>query len=493
MGIALATSSVLQAYITQYNRFDPYPVYRSLDSDIFLNMFERLRLKGIPNDRAHKEWFGISISPFGQNAIDYPGLTVTAPLTPTTIPASASARDIEGLKVPIGDLDGRWGMIGLLYGATPVGTTFPPLLLEARNALFPTEPAGVPIDDSGGIDPKKQWGFFEVAGEYRKRGVRAEFEAQILNDFGIDLQLGFSDIMFTATLYNDLTVNAPVFPPPQTVPVPMYFPVAGINTSYNPGNPNFTFNNIEEFLMYRLREIGPQINLDLCDFHCSSIEDIRAGLYWRHAYPMNGNRARGYACDWAQFLLIPWAMVQGSAAVSKDLPYNVKFGVPFGNHGHHALGFCAGLNLDFTETIEVGCELGATHFFDRDFCNVPVPTSKFQSNLYPFQTTVNIQPGQNLHFGAKMFAYQFLGCLSFTFKYIVVLHRNDTICLKPFDPAFLPKILECKSSWLSQVANVGFNYDVSPYISLGFLWQAPLTERNAVRSTTLLFSFNASY
>jgi hypothetical protein len=245
--------------------------------------------------------------------------------------------------------------------------------------------------------------------------------------------------------------------------------------------------------MYPFEEITQQICLDICDFHQTSIEDIRAGLYWRHAYPINDNRARGYSCDWPQFLVIPWVFLEGSAAVSKDLPKNQKWRVPFGNDGHNALGISAGINLDFTETIEIGAEAGFTHFFPRSFSNMPIPTNKFQSGIYPFQTNVTIQPGHNFYIGAKMFAYKFLECLSFSFEYILVSHRNDCITLNCQDPAFMPQILECKSSWTSQMANVAFNYEISPYISIGFLWQPPLAQRNAYQSTTILFSFDVSY
>ncbi len=478
VGIATITPLILQATISNNNKFDPYPVFSTLDPHIFLYMHERLLLKGIPSDKKHREWFGISITPFGQNATQF------IDLNNNTIPlgdfrgAPFNNPDITPVIPPTPIVAGSWAMIPLVYGATPQGQVFPPLLLDARTALFPNVPVGVPIDDPVAIDPARQFGYFQIGGEYRKRGLRAEFQAQFLKDFGLDLQIGFADISFTALTYRNLT-NLPT--------------AAAFSTAAQAINPNLTQTNVNDFLMIRLDEIASQINFDICNFRQNSIEDIRAGLYWRHAYAMNQNRARGYSCDWPQFLLIPWAMVQGSAAVSSDVPKNKAWGIPFSNDGHNALGACAGLNLDFTETIEVGIEFGATHFFSRSFSCVPVPTNKYQSGIYPFTTNVCIQPGVNFHLGAKMFAYQFLDCLSCHFEYIVVMHRQDCITVNPFDPAFMPRILECRSNWTAHLANIGFNYDISPYISIGFLWQPPLADRNAAKSTTIMFSFNACY
>ena len=196
---------------------------------------------------------------------------------------------------------------------------------------------------------------------------------------------------------------------------------------------------------------------------------------------------------WPVFLVIPFASLEGAVAVGKVRARNHPFAVSFGSNDHNTLGFRAGLEVDFTDTIEIGIEAGVSHFFKRCFCNVPIPTHPCQSGIYPFQTTACIQPGNNFQFCAKMLAYQFLDRLSFHFQYSFIRHEADCINLQKPDPAFLPHELEKKSGWIAQLANIGFNYDISPYISLGFLWQAPLFERNAYRSTTLLFSFTATY
>ena len=124
-----------------------------------------------------------------------------------------------------------------------------------------------------------------------------------------------------------------------------------------------------------------------------------------------------------------------------------------------------------------------------------LPLAKqFLSKRYiPLKTDVTICPGFNWHFGLKMLAYQFLDRLSGYFEWIVVTHQDDKIRPKKCDPAFKPEILERRSCWQSQFGNFGLYYDISPCISLGFLWQMPLAEKGAYRSSTVLLSLTAFF
>ncbi len=459
-----------QAEITNYSRNDPFPVFSTLDPHLFLYTYCRMHLKGLVTDRKKQERFNLSITPFGQNA------TV--------------GKDNAGVLTELGDLNGRWSMVALLFGPTPQGQVFPPTLVTAQSVLFPTVPMGTPIDDPASIDPLQNLGFFSIPMEYRKRGLRFDFSAQILCDFGLNLKVGLSDIRQNALAFNNLSCNAT--PPCSTT-------ACGATTitqpCVNPNNPALTVANVNTYLMGPciLQEIASQINWSLDNFCKFSAEDIRLGAYWRHAFPINpgGSSEDCFCCP--AFLLIPYAQLQGSIAVGYVRQFNHPFALSFGNNSHNAIGFTGGINLDFTDTIEIGMEASATHFFERGFCNYPVPTHRCQSGIYPFQTNVNVQPGNNYEFAAKMFAYHFIECLNFHFQYVLVRHECDCIKLQCPDPAFLPHQLEKRSCWTAQLANIGFNYDISPHISLGFFWQAPISQRNTYRSTTVMFGFNATY
>jgi hypothetical protein len=143
--------------------------------------------------------------------------------------------------------------------------------------------------------------------------------------------------------------------------------------------------------------------------------------------------------------------------------------------------------------MEIGVDAGATHFFDKSFSNYRVPTSIYQTGIFPFATGVKVCPGLNCFGTFKLAAYHFLGNLSTYWQYAIVTHKNDKICLCRPDDAFLPYVLEKRSCWTSQLLNIGFNYDISPNIGLGALCQVPLWQKRAYASTTVMIGFNASF
>lgn len=459
VGVILSISSITtQAMWLSVNaRNDPLPPYTTLDQHSYLYTRTKDRMKGLPVWVDHDERFGVSISPFGQNA--------------------NLGRNINNIIVPLGDLNGRWGMIALLYGQLPMGKVLPPTLAAARAAIFPTIPPGTPLNDGNFIDQNQRFGYFTVPISYRKRGLRFQVEAQLLCDVGLIVEAGASDICQTCTGFRNLTcrpVDNCIAVRPSQIVAP------------------FSEANVNMFLMDQLDDIAKEIGLKIGNFHQVSFEDFRLRMYWRHAYELNiGLVGKSYC--WSQVLVIPFLMAGGSIAASKHRDPNKAFGLTFGNDGHHSVGVTGGINIDFAETIEIGGEAGVTHFFAKDFCNYRVPNSKFQTGIFPFTTDVCISPGMNWHCAIKMNAYHFLDCLSFYFQYVLVSHERDHIRLKKCDDAFLPRVLEKVSDWRVQVANMAFNYDISPNVTLGFLWQAPLARRRAYRSTTVMFSFSYTY
>jgi len=500
----ISTSQLLNA-LTYDSRHDPYPVFTSLDPHIFLQTRERDELKNFPVEWNRREWFAFSISPFGQNA--------------------NNGRNLCHKIAELGDLSGRWGMIGMLMGAKPIDAPPTPTLDAARDylfprALFPTNNLNVPA----AIDGTEQFGFFKVPLNYRKRGARFDIYSKISNDFGVNVKIGVADIAqrlsmecipvsttsgettdysYTGceTVINDcgfvnMTNEATLSGEDVTASICI--------DSTNAADFNYTdtsesskildqldVNNVNAALMCRLQTIADEIHLDIKNFEETGVEDVRAGLYWRHAFLFNNESTN--PC-WEEFLLIPFVLVEGSvASFGKQRNRQKAFALSFGNDDHEAMGFTGGINIDFAETIEIGGEAGFTHFFERRFCNMPIPTSELQSGIFPYSTDVNVSPGNNWHFGAKLSARHFVGCLSVYAQYFLVNHDPDCIRLRKPDPAFKPRVLEERSAWRSQLANVGFNYDISQTISLGLFWQAPLSQVNCYKSTTILGSFNAIF
>lgn len=437
---------------------DPYPIFTSADPHIFLSTKEKEHLKA-NDDSKLRDGFGLSISPFGQNA--------------------DIGRDIRKDEVELGDLHGRWAMIPTLYGEvnstednlamTLPGTKLP----EAFSNLFAVGAdmkATGTLNNPDLIDPLKQFGFFSIPLCYRKRGMRFEFETHPVKDFGFKVKIGVADMCLTASCnFNDLTANS----------------------TFVSTDTHFTKDSVQNLLMKDIKTISEEIGLDINDFHEVGIEDIHIMGYWRHVYDIHGDDN-----EWAHYLLVPYVMVGGTIPAGDEKDPNKAFGLPFGNNGHASAGLDAGINFDFAQTVEIGAHAGFTHYFKKTFCKYRVPNHSCQSGIYPFQADVEIDPGNNWHFGAKLYAHHFLDKLSFHFEYILVQHEKDKICLineADKGKGFVPEKLKELSDWKAQVANIGLNYDISPNASLGFLWQAPLNQLNVYRTTTLMFSFNAIF
>lgn len=451
--ILIAAPSYIHA-ISSDSQSDPYPFFTSIDPHTFLYSQKKLELLDLPYEKI-AERISISLSPYGQNA--------------------DSARDFCHDTVFLGDIEGKWSMIGLLLGCLPQGKTLPPTLVEARMKLFPNIDPATPILATC-IDPAKNFGYFDVPLQYRKRGLRFEIQGRIGKDVGLRVQSGVADICQIITpgcsLVDTTTVGTTV--PPKC-----------IATLF----PDVTSDNVQEYLMCKVCPIMQQLGYDINGFHEVAMEDLRMGMYWRHAFPINKGKK-----NWEEFLVIPFVMLEGSVPLSSKPKQPWKmFGVSFGSYDCNAVGMSAGLNVDFRETIEIGMDAEIAHFFDRNISCFYLPTSCCQSAIYPFSTNVNYKPGNNWTFTAKMSAYHFLGNLSFYFQYMIVSHQNDCIKLLNPDPAYKPELLEEKSSWQSQLGNVGFTYDISPNISIGFYWQAPLSQCHAYKSSTVMGCFNAVY
>jgi len=411
--------------------------------------------------------FSFYISPFGQNA--------------------NIGKDFDNNDSELGNLNERWSMIGLLMGDIPTGQSYTTTPQAARNFLFnpdaPTSTTVLNVPEA--IDCDKKFGFFKFPACYKKRGIRWQFSVGLTEDLGFMFQGGASSINFN------------VLGNPTDATGTTLTGCCGVNLTEDPADcvaraavtyPNLTKADVNEYLMCKLKTIAQELNRDLCDFHKTAVEDMRISLFWRHAFEINtGSR------EWPPFLLIPYFSVGATLASGKERDPLRAFALSHGNNGHNAISALGGINLDFTETIEIGMEAGGTHFFDNSFNNYPVPTSCLQSGIYPFTTGVTISPGFNWHFGLKLNAHHFLDKLSFYFQWIIMEHMKDEVCIANADTAFKHEVLECRSPWKAQVINTALNYDISPNIALGFLWQAPVCQRNVFRSTTVMLGLNFTF
>ncbi len=465
-------------------RNDPFPVHTSVDPQYFLYEREKQLMFGMPDAKGTPERVMVSLCPFGQNAdvakrIDghYSPAVINSCDPVTCNLTFQGSCQLCSNAIPIGDIDGRWNLLGLLAGEIPAGVTIPPLLETAFGTLFPgIEPGDVTtsmIQITSNLPCTPTFGYVSVPLKYRKKGIRWDVEAQICGDLGLQFLGGVVEI---SQVLNPCFENL----------------TAGDSVSNCSGTQTFTSSDVNCVLFDQLVPLMNQLGLNVCNFTKWGVEDLYLALYWRHAHIVNFNRD----LSWPRVLVIPFARFGGSVATGHEKDPSVQFSLPFGNNGSNSIDISAGMNFDFAETIEIGAEFGYAHFFSKEFSNYRAPTDVLQSGIFPWTTPARVQPGDSAYVAGKLAAYHFLDRLSFYFQWVFINHRNDHVELIAPDPAFLslddtnPGAKCPNTAWRVQLGNIAFTYDISPNFAIGFFWQQMFHIRNAYNSVTSLFTLN---
>lgn len=470
-----------QHALSNLTRNDPYPVYTSADPYLFLTREYRTALKEKVTYGDVREWIRFSASMFRQRA------TV--------------GTDIFGNKdVNLGDLEGRWNMTALLFPAANGNTDVQTALFNALGLMTAPE-CFQTIKDPTANDVTDFFGFFSVPIKYKKSGARFEAEIALGWDFLLRVQTGVADIHQTVT-FIDLTCGA------TGLSCPVNDCVVGCTPSSVEGEPQPTASGctpasccIDTFncsckrlvmnhIMKQLCKVADVLKVDIRNFNKIAMEDTRVGLIWRRCFEANF----GYCHDWPEFIFMPYVIGEFSAPTGRKSCPSRIFDLPSGNNGHWGYGFTVGGTIDFIETIEVGGEGGMTRFNSRLYCGVPVPTDCAQAGLFPQKADLWIEPGTNWNWSLSMSAFHFLDRLSFWGQYVFVDHQPDCIRVVSTSPSSVPpsnilvgKLRE-ESAWRVHMINTALNYDISPHIALGFMWQAPIKQYNAYKSTTIMGS-----
>lgn len=467
---------------------DPYPIFSSIYPYNWLLNPTKNYLKGIACDYC-PDHFSIAFSGFYQK--------------------SNRGANYDRVKVPLGDLEGRWHMLGMLYGPA-TGPGFCPNVLgdtlqEAKENIFSVTGLATVPPEKILNDPRRLIGYFSAPFKYRKHGVRFEASFAPTEDIGFVVQGGYADIKQTVTLLENLGIETNENGAMMSVDPPV--PPCGF-TEENIELINCLLmtpsNYVKIFEEQKLDR--PKNSENICDFRKGSFEDLRFGVWLRHIFQVNK-----CSCDWAEFLFIPFFVFEAQVAIEKPRDRELLLSVPFGNDGHNAIGFTSGFHIDFFETVEIGFHGGITQFFGRNIDKYRLPTHRTQSGIYPFSTDVYVKPGNNHHMSVLFHAYRFVDKLSGFVEFVFVNHDEDRITIRDpearmlsdypstCNPGQSEELLfrvqqqECLTKFTSQFLTTGANYEISPNLSLGFAVQWPIQQRNAYRSTTIIGTIQASF
>ncbi len=448
--VACSATSLSARVTLDYN--DGYQLFGTILPTSILNKESRQMLKD--EGTGISERFFLSMSMYGQKA--------------------TTARDLKKQAVPVADVHGHLNMIGLLYGTLPQGVVQPTLLQAAAQQTYywPQPPVNNPLfSNSTYTDETQQFGFFSNAGKYHKIGLRFTAAVRIFEDLIFSIQAGVADLQQTTTLI-DLT---PISSAQNVYPASTSFVL-----SFTPDQ-----TTAEQFLMEPARAIFKQLGAVVdTDIQKTGAEDVSLYATLRHNFPVNQDADPE---DWPYFIFTPIIQIGGTIAVAKPKNPDVIYDLCLGNNKHQSVNIAGGFSFDFAETLELDFFAGLTHFFNRTYL-ARVPTSIYQSVLFPYSTMITVKPGNSWFVSLGINAYHFLENLSVYVQYLYTAHLIDTVTLVTPDPAFLPSRLAEDSPFKIQVANFGFDYDLSPNFSLGVGYQMPLARRGAYKANTVLLN-----
>lgn len=411
-------------------------------------------------------------------------------------------------EVEIGNIYGPWNVLGLFYpevwSKCPTPTPNPgpsdpsSKALVVQNYLKFVD--NVCTDDDldpyfdpyqKGYDSDKKTGFFSVPIDYEKYGGRFELNVQSRLGFGIWGGLSAGQIrqaprFVDQTDYKDLPA------------------------AFGPK------------IMDNLPEMAEALCLSVDPYCRGGLDNVDIAIYLNPCFEFN---RPGSPCaeSYPRCTFVPFIAFEYSPKTGSGRPLSELFSVGFGNNGHEGVGFDTGFALNFFETIELGFDGGFTSFSGKMYYNAPVPTSDLQSGIFPRKADLYIKPGNNFIFGATMTAFCFVDYFSVSVQFRYVNHAED--CIKiirtrplscyccpsngqgvpdftcPYnlnnvinldgsfpDSAIDLDMLVQQSWWSSSMVNAALTYDISPRCQLGVLWQTPVRQRFAYRSTTLMGS-----
>lgn len=414
--------------------------------------------------------------------------------------------------------------------------------LFVPNGVTPTTTPTIPsIFTAGELaqDPT-YFGAFSLPLEYRKGGLRFEIGIDPADWVGITIQSGFVTIQQTTTGLQSMTAalaaaqsaNAPSTLNLLNLPSTNLYgelysqegsatPISSPSTDAQDYFDEYISNNIDEILSSKCG-----LNINTCNFDCYSVEDVRILLNFKHTYDVDRyTKNDDDEFNWPDMLFTPYVWIGGSIPVAEKQNYRKLLSLPFGNNGHASVGGAVGFMFDFVDSIEVGFEAGGTYFLPQTICR-PVPNHPLQRVVYPYWTNVKVQPGTNSHFKLNMNAYQFMNHISFWATYEYIQHRKDcyslrntasntitktltatpvavteespSICTNATaltvgtveEQIFYPEVLRCNSDWRMQFLNMGLVFDIQPGMQAGFVWQQPISPRNAYYPVSLLATFS---
>jgi hypothetical protein len=420
-------------------------------------------------------------------------------------------------------------------------------------------------------DPERLFGYGYYNLDYLKFGVRSLIELKPTDDWGLRIYTGFSNLDMDGIQSQDTTMNyqgptaAFMFqrypdqiyeeetenPPKQVQPYLNYNfyqltdysqPTIGnddprvYNANYFDANAlsvngrGYVSNQFKtvylQSIQNNLNSLGQILGQDFRPYHAQSFDDTTFELFYRKMvlYNSNGKIVKGLTneYEYPPYILMPTIAAHVTMPIAPRVPGEKIFARPIDNNGHWEWGANLGCEMDFLQTVILGCDIGFSWYNASNYSKFPVPTNQYQEGVYTYSANLTKQPGYSFTLGVGMQADKFMDKMTFFGEYRIVRHNQDSFIINYIEPFLWVEYMESThqpsnfdnipngvmyldigepypypnisnvviehlkeiSAWTVQMINLSFRFDINEDTSLGIAWQQPFAMINAYNAST---------
>jgi hypothetical protein len=401
--------------------------------------------------------------------------------------ASRGNREEGVKKVPIGNMLGRWNMLGIFFNTnlptTWSHTNFDQAMVTLQSSLVNDEEgAGKDLTDKSLFNLNNRYDkigtYKEVDVKYEKIGLRGQISFDFAFGLGFAVKGGVADYkQIPRFRLNDFLKRGKK-------------EEEGEGAGGEDTEEDFTDTWMKPVFDYLMSSnarnaIAKELELDLTEQRKTDIEDIHVSVYW--SLPIKKEENGEHILS-----IVPYFSVGGWLPIGQKKDQNKPFSLSVGNDGFAALTTEGAISFDFPEAFQLGFGVGGSFFTTRDLRNYRVPTSEHQVGIIPWKTSISKRPGPMWYANISLKAENFSPGFSGYFDYVFTEHTKDSIIIKEPDinrkKKFLPEKLERESTWKHQAINAGIKYNITSNLAMGLAVQGTVSSRRAYRSTTILGS-----
>lgn len=326
----------------------------------------------------------------------------------------------------------------------------------------------------------------DVSTRFEKAGVRFQFNFDLGMGLGVSAKTGVANMKNSSEYFGlepGLSANA------------------GLSTSTEVESATAT-QSTQALNLYNAllslnarRQLFKEIGIDYSSYNVTDFEDFYGNVYWN--FPIKIKEQDELVCS-----VIPYLSVGIALPIAKNRDYDRLFAVVNGSDSFTGLTADASIALDFPEMFQFSTGCGVTLYNTLNQVGYRVPTSQFQSGIYPWTTTISRQPGPlwYLNFSMKadnIMSKKVVPNISVYFDYVYAEHMHDDVTVKSPNAAndkyFLPEMLERDSTWKAQALFAGVQFAVSKNVSMGIATQGSLSGVRTFRPTTIMTSIMSRF